>query len=262
MPGLMQAWPTVAACWSPAMPKTGTGAPRMSAVATPSSPEQSTTLGRSGAGTPSSFKRPSSQVPLWMSSSRLRLALVASLACTLPPVRRHSRKHSMVPAASAPFSAAARLPATWSRIQAILVPEKYGSRIRPVFAVTSPSWPARFSASQRSAVRRSCQTMALWIGLPVLRSHTTVVSRWLVIPMPASALASSLALASAPRQTSTVARQISSASCSTQPGLGKICGSSFCALATGRPVASNTMARVLVVPWSMARMCLAAILRS
>ena len=30
----------------------------------------------------------------------------------------------MVPAASAPFSAAARLPATWSRIQAILVPEK------------------------------------------------------------------------------------------------------------------------------------------
>ena len=128
--------------------------------------------------------------------------------------------------------------------------------------MTSPSWPARFSASQRSAVRRSCQTMALWIGLPVLRSHTTVVSRWLVMPMPASALASSLALASAPRQTSTVARQISSASCSTQPGLGKICGSSFCALATGRPVASNTMARVLVVPWSMARMCLAAILRS
>ena len=28
-----------------------------------------------------------------------------------------------------------------------------------------------------SAVRRSCQTMALWIGLPVARSQTTVVSR-------------------------------------------------------------------------------------
>jgi hypothetical protein len=55
----------------------------------------------------------------------------------------------------------------------------------------------------------------------VLRSHTTVVSRWLVMPMPASALASSLALAKRPRQTSTVAHQISSASCSTQPGLGR-----------------------------------------
>ena len=55
--------------------------------------EQSTTLGSSDAGTPSSFSRPASQVPLWMSSSRVRLALVASLACTLPPVSRHSRKH-------------------------------------------------------------------------------------------------------------------------------------------------------------------------
>ena len=35
------------------------------------------------------------------------------------------------------------------------------------------------------AVRRSCQTMALWIGWPVLRSQTTVVSRWLVMPMAA-----------------------------------------------------------------------------
>jgi hypothetical protein len=89
-----------------------------------------------------------------------------------------------------------------------------------------------------------------------------VVSRWLVMPMPASAVASSLARVRASRQTSTVADQICSGSCSTQPGLGKICGSSFCADAAGRPEASNTMARVLVVPWSMARMCLAAIPRS
>ena len=94
------------------MPSTGTGAPRMSAVATPKSPEQSTTFGSNARGTPISFSRSASQVPLWMSSSRLRLALVASLAWTLPPVSRHSRKHSMVPAASVPLSAAARLPAT------------------------------------------------------------------------------------------------------------------------------------------------------
>ena len=35
-------------------------------------------------------------------------------------------------------------------------------------------------------MRRSCQTMALAIGSPVLRSHTTVVSRWLVMPMAAT----------------------------------------------------------------------------
>ena len=64
------------------------------------------------------------------------------------------------------------------------------------------------------------ETMALWIALPVLRSHTTVVSRWLVMPMAAIPLAGTCALASARLSTETVARQISSASCSTQPGCG------------------------------------------
>ena len=46
--------------------------------------------------------------------------------------------------------------------------------------------PGRASASRHaSAVRRSCQTMARWIGLPVRRSHSTQVSRWLVMPMAA-----------------------------------------------------------------------------
>ena len=67
------------------------------------------------------------------------------------------------------------------------------------------------SSAQRSAVRRSCQTMARATGRPVRRSHTTVVSRWFVIPiagsvgrraMPASASASAAA--------STTLRQISS----------------------------------------------------
>ena len=33
------------------------------------------------------------------------------------------------------------------------------------------------TARQASAVRRSCQTMARWIGWPVRRSHTRQVSR-------------------------------------------------------------------------------------
>ena len=48
------------------------------------------------------------------------------------------------------------------------------------------SWGSRSAAicGSRSAVRVSCQTMALCTGLPVCRSHTTVVSRWLVMPSP------------------------------------------------------------------------------
>jgi hypothetical protein len=60
-----------------------------------------------------------------------------------------------------------------------------------VRAVIISSCPASRSASQKSAVRRSCQTMALWIGLPVLRSQTSVVSRWLVMPMAAMSAARS-----------------------------------------------------------------------
>ncbi len=48
-----------------------------------------------------------------------------------------------------------------------------------------------------SEVRRHCQTMALAMGSPVSLSQTTVVSRWLVMPMAArsSALTPSLAMA-------------------------------------------------------------------
>jgi hypothetical protein len=42
--------------------------------------------------------------------------------------------------------------------------------------------PAARQASQISAVRRSCQTIALCTGRPVERSHNTAVSRWLVMP--------------------------------------------------------------------------------
>ena len=61
-----------------------------------------------------------------MSSRQVREALVASVACTRPPVSRHSRNESIVPKASSPRSARWRAPGTRSRIQAILVAEKYG----------------------------------------------------------------------------------------------------------------------------------------
>ena len=62
------------------------------------------------------------------------------------------------------------------------------------------------------------------------------------------------ALAMAPATTSWTLVQISVASCSTQPGFGKICSCSFWSTETMRPSWSKTMQRLEVVPWSMAAM--------
>ena len=263
MPGLMQAWPTVAACWSPAMPSTGTGAPRMSAVATPSSPEQSTTLGSSGAGTPSSFSRPSSQVPLWMSSSRLRLALVASLACTLPPVSRHSRKH---------LDGAGRQRALLRRGAAAGdVVEDPGDLGAGEIRIEDQAGLGRDLAFMAGALQRLAA-----VGGAAVLPDDGVVDRLAGGAVPhhgrlalvgdadaGQRLGVELGVGRArrgrprpwptrsPRRRARPSRAWErSAAAPSAP------------LATGRPAASNTMARVLVVPWSMARMCLAAIPRS
>ncbi len=72
MPGAKQAWPTVAACWSPAMPRIGIGAPRMAASVMPKSAAQSRTSGSIARGTRNSRSRSSSHAPVWMSSSSVR----------------------------------------------------------------------------------------------------------------------------------------------------------------------------------------------
>ena len=54
----------------------------------------------------------------------------------------------------------------------------------------------RAAASQMSAVRRSCQTIARRGEPSVSRSHSTMVSRWLVMPTAVSSAASTLASAS------------------------------------------------------------------
>ena len=61
------------------------------------------------------------------------------------------------------------------------------------------------------------------MGLPVARSQTMVVSRWLVMPMAATSLGCALALAKASSATAICDAAISSGSCSTHPGWGKIC---------------------------------------
>ena len=88
--------------------------------------------------------------------------------------------------------ARARTPGTSSRIQASLVAEKYGSSSSPVRLTSSTAAGSLPSTRQRSAVRRSCQTMARCTGFPVARSHTTTVSRCTAMPMPATSLAAQL----------------------------------------------------------------------
>jgi hypothetical protein len=101
--------------------------------------------------------------------------------------------------------------------------------------------------------------MALQSGLPLFLFHTTVVSRWLVMPMAAMRELSMPALAIASAATPACDDHISSGSCSTHPGCGKICVNSFLADDTGNPIWSKIIARELVVPWSSARMYLSMI---
>src|SRR5437763_5058372 len=117
--------------------------------------------------------------------------------------------------------------------------------------MTSPL-PDRSSAAAMRSVRVSCQTIALQYGRPVRRFHTTVVSRWLVMPSAARSRWVRSALFSAVSITARVRSQISVGLCSTQPGLGRTCSCSSWWRAISLPPWSKIMKRVLVVPWSTA----------
>ena len=79
------------------------------------------------------------------------------------------------------------------------------------------------------SVRVSCHTIALPYGRPVRRFHTTVVSRWLVMPSAARSVGFRLLVFSTVLMTALVRSQISTGLCSTQPGRGStwVC-SSWC----------------------------------
>ena len=94
----------------------------------------------------------------------------------------------------------------------------------PCAALTSGSWPSALRRAQASAVRRSCQTIAGATGRPVARSHSTVVSRWLVMPTAATSSTVARARASTSAMVAACVAQISSASCSTQPGAREVLG--------------------------------------
>ena len=220
MPGFTHACPNSAACWSPAAPASGAAWPCSACGrAWPKIPALGSTRGNARSGTPNSSSSSGSQRPAWMSYSIVREALEQSVTCS--PVSLKASHESTVPNTARPASTRSRRPSTCSSSHWILVALKYGSSTSPVRSRTSCSWPAARSSSQRAAVRRSCHTIARCRGSPLAGSHTHTVSRWLVTPTASSSPSATPASASASPATDCVRRQSSSASCSTQPGLGK-----------------------------------------
>ncbi len=93
-PGRVQPWPTSDACWSPAIPAMG-GAPG-SALAGPTTPLESTTVGR----TPRGMRKASRIVSFHAAASPhspVTPALLASVTCRAPFDRVHATQVSTVP---------------------------------------------------------------------------------------------------------------------------------------------------------------------
>lgn len=102
------------------------------------------------------------------------------------------------------------------------MPEKYESKIRPVFCLIKSVLPSSFNLSQYDDVLLSCHTIALYIGAPVFLFHTTVVSLWLVIPTAAISFDEIPEFLTHSLRTADCVSNISLGLCSTQPSCGKI----------------------------------------
>ena len=219
MPGAKQAWPNSAACWSPAMPLIGDAGPTPGTAPVSAEPAaRRSHLGQHGrrARRRGRTARRTTSIGA-MSNSIVRLALDGSVACTArPPVRFQSSQASIVPIARSGSSVDAALARAATPASS---PRSRGRARGRSSAARAAGARRPRSSSQRAAVRRSCHTMARCSGRPVRRSQATTVSRWLVMPMAATG---SSQAAPRPRAASpATASQISSASCSTQPGRGK-----------------------------------------
>jgi hypothetical protein len=107
------------------MPAMGmpSGSPRTPLV-TPKTPADGRISGSTSRGTSKSAQSSSSQARFSRSMSRVREALVTSVACTAPPVSFQSSALSTVPKQSSPRCARARAPFTLSSSQRSLVPLK------------------------------------------------------------------------------------------------------------------------------------------
>ena len=198
------------------------GARRTSRSVTPKSPAQSRTSGNSARGTPNSLHRSSSQAP--------RADIEQRGARGIAGIGRVHLAAGQPPQQKTVDGAEGELACVGSRARAVHIVEQPGDLAGGEIRIEQQPGlggdlrlvaGARASASQKSAVRRSCQTMALWIGLP---RGAVPDDRGLALIGDADAgdvfgrRAPPWPCAS--RTVATVAAQISSGSCSTPPGAG------------------------------------------
>mmetsp|Transcript_32599 Transcript_32599/g.77062 ORF Transcript_32599/g.77062 Transcript_32599/m.77062 type:complete len:221 (-) Transcript_32599:103-765(-) len=164
---------------------------------------------------------------------KVREALVTSVTWRVvpptplaPPVRFHTSHESTVPTSAVPARSPSRTSGTFSMSQRSLDALKYVEMGRPVTPRTASCPPSSArSACTTSLVRPSCQSIASYSGAPVRLSQTTVVSRWLVIPMPTRSRAVAPAFCSAPAaHVSTVERMAIGSIC-VHPACGVIVSS-------------------------------------
>lgn len=256
-PGRQPAWANRAACESARTARTGTPSSTGWRLRTAGNgPVEATTVGKQAAGTWKISSRSSDQAPVARSRSWVREALPISVtapsAVPLSGVvsNRDSSHASIVPTHHSPADVRARDGSYSSRSHPILSAENIGSRGSPVVAKTRSAWPARSSAAAVSAVRWSCQLRTGPMTVPLRRSQRTTVSRWTLRATPATwptARSSRQA-----RAACCTLRQMSSASCSVQPGWGWRWPTGAVDSRTTTPARSTRVALVELVPWSMA----------
>ena len=190
--------------------------PRIATVRRFSSPvptdrRSATMRGSTSRGTPNSARSSSSQSSVSRLTSSVRDAFVTSITCCSPPVNRQTRKLSTVPNAR-------------PSLRAVLAQQPLELRRREVRVGYEPGLAAdRAPGRARGSARRSAGPATRSPARPACPSRgprASVVSRWFVIadhvgrrPGVGAPAGSTLA-------------QISSGSCSTQPGRGKCWGSS------------------------------------
>ena len=186
MPGVKQPCPTVAACWSPATPRIRIGAAeqigrgRAEVAGAVAHLRQQR---RRHAEQLAQVRVPASAADVEQQRAR-RIGRIGGVhACRRSAATAGSCRSCRTRACPAPPPPARRRRGRAAR--RFWWPRNTDRAAARCARDISGSWPCWRSAAQASAVRRSCQTMALWIGLPVARSQTTVVSRWLVMPIAA-----------------------------------------------------------------------------
>ncbi|CFE02707.1 Uncharacterised protein [Bordetella pertussis] len=112
MPGVKQACPNVAACWSPATPAMGIEPPSHSGRVSPMRALLGAMRGNMPRGMFKRARISSDQSWACRSNSMVREALLGSVLCTAPPVSCQTSQVSIVPKASSPRSAILRAPGT------------------------------------------------------------------------------------------------------------------------------------------------------